>query len=123
MAHSVDEHVGRRFREFRKARGLSQSAVGEGLGLTFQQVQKYERGANRISASKLYEAAHLFGVRIDSFFDGLVMTEDNTFKSDEMALVLSTDPKATTLLRAFAKAPEKTRKKILDLVEVIVGED
>ena len=67
----VDLHVGARIRMQRKALGLSQETLGEALGLTFQQVQKYERGANRVSASKLFDAARTLQVPIAWFFDGL----------------------------------------------------
>ena len=67
----VDVHVGRQLRLARKNRNLSQEALAGALGLTFQQVQKYERGDNRLSASKMYAAAHFLRVEIAFFFDGL----------------------------------------------------
>ena len=67
----VDVHVGKRIRERRVSLGLSQTDLGDNLGLTFQQIQKYERGFNRISASKLWALSHLFEVPIGWFFDGL----------------------------------------------------
>lgn len=69
-AHGVDTHVGRRVRELRKALRLSQQDLARHLDLTFQQVQKYERGLNRISASKLYEIAQVLRVPVAYFFDG-----------------------------------------------------
>lgn len=68
--HPVDIQVGRRARERRTLAGMSQTAVAEKLGLTFQQIQKYERGHNRISASKLYELANIFDVPVAYFFEG-----------------------------------------------------
>lgn len=67
----IDLHVGRRLRLLRRSRGLSQARLAEAIGVTFQQVQKYERGANRLSASKLYEAAAALGVAIEVFFEEL----------------------------------------------------
>ena len=67
----IDVHVGRRVRQRRKALGVTQERLAADLGLTFQQVQKYERGANRISASKLYEIAASLSAPIGYFFDGL----------------------------------------------------
>ena len=67
--HPVDIEVGRRARECRTLEGMSQTAVAEKLGLTFQQLQKYERGHNRISASRLYELAQLFDVPVSYFFN------------------------------------------------------
>src|ERR1022692_3214674 len=65
----VDRSVGRRVRILRVSRGLSQSALASQLGLTFQQLQKYEKGTNRISASKLHDIAHILGVEVVSFFE------------------------------------------------------
>ncbi len=69
--HIVDRHVGRRVSEKRLAMGYSQSDLGRALGLTFQQVQKYEKGTNRISSSKLWEIAKFLNVDIEHFFEGL----------------------------------------------------
>lgn len=68
--HPVDLHVGRRIRAQRKALGVSQGRLAEALGLTFQQVQKYERGANRVSASKLWDIARALQVDVSHFFIG-----------------------------------------------------
>lgn len=70
-AHPVDVHVGRRLREARLARGVTQEKLGALAEITFQQIQKYESGRNRISASKLYEFALVLFVDVSFFFDGL----------------------------------------------------
>lgn len=67
----LDTHIGNRIKLLRLLRGLSQERVAEAVGITFQQVQKYESGANRISASRLYALADYLGVSLDYFFDGL----------------------------------------------------
>ncbi len=69
--NEVDVFVGQRLRELRMLAGLSQSDVAAGLGLTFQQLQKYERGFNRVSASRLYKLAQFFRVPVSVFFEGL----------------------------------------------------
>ncbi len=69
--HPVDVHVGSRVRLRRKLTGLSQIQLGQKLGLTFQQIQKYERGFNRVSASRLYQMSHILGVPVSFFFDDL----------------------------------------------------
>ncbi|ESQ88134.1 Cro/Cl family transcriptional regulator [Asticcacaulis sp. AC460] len=69
--HPVDVHVGQRVRLRRKALGVSQQGLAARLGVSFQQLQKYERGVNRISASKLYEISKALGVPIDYCFEGL----------------------------------------------------
>ena len=67
----IDVHVGQTVRRIRKAKGVSQEALGDALGLTFQQVQKYENGANRVSASKLFQISRFLDVNVADFFDGL----------------------------------------------------
>ncbi|PZN99637.1 MAG: XRE family transcriptional regulator [Alphaproteobacteria bacterium] len=74
--HPVDRHVGRRIAEKRLALGYNQSELGRALSLTFQQIQKYEKGTNRVSASKLWLIAQFFKVDLSYFFDGL--SEDTT---------------------------------------------
>src|SRR5258707_12207569 len=69
--HPVDVHVGSRVRLRRVELGMSQEKLAAALGLTFQQVQKYERAANRISASRLYHLCRILGVRVGFFYDGL----------------------------------------------------
>lgn len=73
--HPVDRHVGRRVCEKRISLGYNQSDLGKALGLTFQQIQKYEKGANRVSASKLWDIARFFKVDIGYFFQGLSANE------------------------------------------------
>ncbi len=69
--HPMDVHVGRRVRLRRTLLGMNQTQLGEKLGITFQQIQKYERGSNRISASRLYQTARILDVPVSFFFDGL----------------------------------------------------
>lgn len=71
MSHPVDIHVGQRLKQLRILRGMTQTDVADGLSISFQQVQKYELGRNRISASKLFELAHILKVAPSYFFDGL----------------------------------------------------
>ncbi|MFN7226175.1 MAG: helix-turn-helix domain-containing protein [Holosporales bacterium] len=70
IMHPIDHHVGQRLRLLRSMSGISQERLASDIGLTFQQIQKYERGANRISASKLYEIAQSLKVSISAFFAG-----------------------------------------------------
>ncbi|CAI9122172.1 helix-turn-helix domain-containing protein [Brytella acorum] len=91
-AGPVDIHVGQRIRLRRTLMGLSQEKLGEALGLTFQQVQKYERGANRVSASRLYELARVMEVPVSFFYDG-------------MAGVASQSAQPLNSMMGFAEAP------------------
>ncbi len=69
--HPVDVHVGARVRQLRRLGGMTQTKLGDALGMSFQQVQKYERGTNRISASRLYELSQLFDVTVGYFFEDM----------------------------------------------------
>ena len=105
----VDVPVGRRIRERRLSLGMSQEALGECLGLAFQQIQKYERGVNRISASKLWALSHFFEVPIDWFFDGLG-------KAGKGQKDVMTRPEAHQLARYYSACPASTRKRLLALI-------
>jgi len=71
MAHQTDVHVGRRLREARLAKGMTQTDLGNALGVSFQQVQKYEKGTNRIGSSRLWDICTVLEVTVTYFFDGL----------------------------------------------------
>ena len=75
MPHSVDVTVGNRVREMRIRKGLSQQALGEQVGVSFQQIQKYERGTNRMGSSRLVQIADVLDVPVSSFFEGLGKAE------------------------------------------------
>jgi len=81
--HPVDLHVGTRLKTLRISKGVTQGWLAEMVGLTFQQVQKYERGANRVSASKLYQMAQVLGVKVDYFYHGLEGYNDQNQGEDE----------------------------------------
>jgi transcriptional regulator with XRE-family HTH domain len=108
MVHPVDIHVGRKIREARLVRGYTQAGVAKELGLSFQQLQKYETGHNRVSASKLYELSKLFDVSPSHFFSGLQAAEegdaelmdDQTAKA-VMALASIRDEKVKNQLRSM----------------------
>lgn len=71
MSHPVDIHVGKKLKQLRVLRGMTQTEVAQGLNISFQQVQKYELGRNRVSASKLFEISQILGVAPSYFFEGL----------------------------------------------------
>lgn len=95
MAHPYDIHVGTKIRRLRKARDMSQQALAEKLGVRFQQVQKYETGANRISASKLIIAAQVFETDLNYFAEGL---DDAPSSDKRLARVLSRKAKLSRAL-------------------------
>ncbi|CAN5201644.1 helix-turn-helix domain-containing protein [soil metagenome] len=126
----VDLHVGARIRMRRKILGVSQERLADDLGLTFQQVQKYERGANRVSASKLYEIARSLQAPISYFFDGLAdplaapseqlaSANDDRFVHD--FLMTSEGLELATIFPKIKRG--RVRRKVLDLVRAMADEE
>jgi transcriptional regulator with XRE-family HTH domain len=106
--HPIDLHVGRRMRQRRTLLGLSQERLAESLGLTFQQVQKYERGANRVSASRLYELGRVLEVPIGYFFEDLPVDMPRKVRDHMQG--------AIALEGAAQRADPLTRRETLELV-------
>jgi transcriptional regulator with XRE-family HTH domain len=111
MSHPVDEHVGKKLKNLRVLRGLTQTDVANGLDISFQQVQKYELGRNRISASKLFEISRILDVPPSYFFDGLddAQTDDGPVIDEETARIASviskiTDERLKNQIRSFIDA-------------------
>ncbi|WP_454760921.1 helix-turn-helix domain-containing protein [Caulobacter segnis] len=125
---SVDVHVGGRVRMRRKLIGVSQEKLADALGLTFQQVQKYELGSNRISASKLYEIAKILKVPIAFFFVGLADTATNAmaYEASRRELVIRnflTTPEGLELAAAFPRIGRgRVSRELLDLIRMIADE-
>jgi transcriptional regulator with XRE-family HTH domain len=121
----VDVHVGARIRIRRKLLGVSQQSLAEALGLTFQQVQKYERGTNRVSASKLFEVANFLEAPVNYFFEELPspMPEggaaSGSMDEDRAIRDFLLTGEGLELARGFpAIKSSKMRRTILDLVRV-----
>jgi transcriptional regulator with XRE-family HTH domain len=122
QANSIDKHVGSQIRARRITRGMSQEKLAKLLGLTFQQVQKYEKGVNRIGAGRLFDVARILDVGILYFYDGLVKESSGRpgFAEDESPAPVPAAPAAETaqLLAAFTRIHDpKVRRRILDLVK------
>ncbi len=118
MPHPVDEHVGARLRQLRKSIKLSQSGLAERLGLTFQQVQKYERGTNRISASKLHDAAQVLNVAVADFFEGLPGTA-SAGATPGAAVDPAHESDLQRLIRLYEGTPAADRRRLIDVVEAM----
>ena len=127
----IDKHVGNRVRMRRMMLGMSQEKLGDALGLTFQQVQKYEKGTNRMGASRLQHISHILQVPAPFFFDGAQhlpgMPAAAEFE-DAPSPAYVTDFLATSdglaLTKAFMRIPDaKLRRRIVDLVEQIAGDE
>ena len=118
----VDIEVGHRIRIERLSRGLSQTALANQLGVTFQQVQKYEKGVNRVGAGRLTKIAEVLGVPVGTFFAGKELLESEQGRDADAAspLKLLTVSGAFRLLRAYADIEDSNlRRAIVDLVEQI----
>lgn len=114
----IDVVVGQNIRFQRRAKSLSQEELGERLGLTFQQIQKYEKGANRTSAGRLVQIASVLGVGVMTLFDGV---DTEKARANKTLSELVKDQKAIDLLQAFASVREtKLRAAIVEFVEQIV---
>ena len=119
---SVDVYIGGRIRARRKALGVSQEQLARSLGIAFQQVQKYEHGANRVSASKLYDVAKILDVPISFFFDGLAVVDHLAPDPREKGLrVFLESEEGRALAEAFPRIPEAhLRRQVLELVRGVV---
>lgn len=120
--HSVDVHVGKTIRIQRLLRKVSQTELGDRVGVTFQQIQKYEKGSNRVSASMLVEIAGALSVDVRTFFDDLTApgpnANDNPAPSEEFII----SREGVQLNAAFFSIKnEQLRKKILKLVQAIAS--
>jgi transcriptional regulator with XRE-family HTH domain len=124
-SHPTDKYVGSRVRMRRLMLGLSQTQLGETLGVSFQQVQKYEKGTNRVSASRLQRISEILQVEVPFFFEGLpdppgqysAKAPSPQFVSDYLAM-----PDGHNLTKAFMQIPSASlRRSIVNLVEAIAG--
>jgi transcriptional regulator with XRE-family HTH domain len=113
----IDVHVGSRIRMRRQLVSMSQEKLGELLGITFQQVQKYEKGSNRISASRLFYTAKILGVPVQSFFEDLPHTEEGEgmreTKDDDSVMTAMMNTEGIQLAKAFRDADNATKRKLI----------
>lgn len=118
----IDVHVGERIRLRRRQLGLSQERLADSLGLTFQQVQKYERGANRVSASKLFEVAKTLGVQVGDFFEGVGGGRQPGVAEGapaEFVHDMALTPEGSEIAMLFARIPKKQRRLLVELAKAL----
>ena len=120
--HRVDRHVGALIRAKRKAMGISQTELAEALGITFQQVQKYERGANRVSSSKLYEIAQKLDTPLSSFFEGLDQPAGGESVSGELIDFLGGSG-SQDLVSAFKALKPQLQRRLVDLAKAMAEKE
>jgi len=123
MTHPVDVYVGKRVRQRRWMVGFSQQQLGEAVGIKFQQIQKYETGMNRISASRLWDIAETLGVPVTFFFEGYEGADLGSEAAGEQVPNakgdLLADKEALDLVRSYYAMPENQRRKLFDLARVL----
>ncbi len=123
MPHQVDVHVGKRVRHRRWLVAMTQQQLAEKVGIKFQQIQKYETGANRISASRLWDIAEALEVPISFFFEGLQETAKDAGKDagekSGVPVDLLGDKEALDLVRSYYAIPENQRRRLFDLARVL----
>jgi transcriptional regulator with XRE-family HTH domain len=118
MKHPVDVHVGKRIRHRRWMVGMTQQQLAEKVGIKFQQIQKYETGMNRVSASRLWDISEALSVSIEFFFEGieggLAAASESTLPGDILA-----DKEALELVRSYYAIPENQRRRLFELARVL----
>ena len=116
MKHPVDAHVGKRIRHRRWMVGMTQQQLAEKVGIKFQQIQKYETGMNRVSASRLWDIADALGVGIAFFFEGL---DNASAVARSAGSDILGDKEAMELVRSYYAIPEAQRRRLFDLARVL----
>ncbi len=115
MVHQVDKHVGQRIRHRRWLVGITQQQLAEAVGIKFQQIQKYETGTNRVSASRLWDISRALGVAPSFFFEGL----DNTGQPETESEDLLEKKETLELLRTYYSIPEDQRRRLFELARAL----
>ena len=119
MTHPVDVHVGKRIRHRRWLVGMTQQQLAERVGIKFQQIQKYETGANRVSASRLWDIADALDVPVSFFFEGLEPSQSPEGSAESIPADLMGDKEALDLVRSYYAIPENQRKRLFELARVL----
>lgn len=120
MAHIVDTHVGKKIRQRRWLIGMTQQKLAELVGIKFQQIQKYETGANRVSASRLWDISEALGVPVAFFFEGVKSVADQPVVGAEgVPDDLLGDKEALDLVRSYYSIPENQRRRLFELARVL----
>lgn len=117
MTHPVDVHVGKRIRHRRWLIGMTQQQLAEQVGIKFQQIQKYETGANRVSASRLWDIAEALDIPVSFFFEGI--SDARVSDALNAPYDLMGDKEALDLVRSYYSIPENQRRRLFELARVL----
>ncbi|WP_372605388.1 helix-turn-helix domain-containing protein [Actibacterium sp.] len=119
MKHPVDVHVGKRVRHRRWMVGMTQQQLAERVGIKFQQIQKYETGMNRVSASRLWDIADALEVPVSFFFEGLDRKDGAHEMPEGVPADILSDKEALELVRSYYAIPENQRRRLFELARVL----
>jgi transcriptional regulator with XRE-family HTH domain len=124
MADDTDLHVGKRLRRRRRLLGLTQQDLASQVGVRFQQIQKYECGANRITSSRLFELSKALNVSVQYFFDGIPTTDapDPANDAERLEGDILSQKETLELVRAYYRLGERPRKRLLELAKALEGD-
>lgn len=126
MADETDLHVGKRLRRRRRLLGMTQQELASQVGVRFQQIQKYECGANRITASRLYDLARAMNVSVQYFFDGMAaanLMPNAANDAEQMEGDILSQKETLELVRAYYRLGERPRKRLLELAKALEGDN
>ena len=121
MATDIDLHLGKRLRRRRRLLGLTQQQLANSVGIRFQQIQKYECGANRISAARLWELAEALQTPVSYFYDGLAEALEQQATRPERSDMFSRK-ETLDLIQAYYQLEERPRRRLLDLAKSLHAE-
>jgi len=128
MAQDIDLHLGKRLRRRRRLLGLTQQQLAHSVGVRFQQIQKYECGANRISAARLWQLAQALEVPTSYFYDGIAELAQPSAANDQSANAngsgeMFARKETLDLIRAYYQLGERPRRRLLDLAKSLNGDN
>lgn len=122
MASDIDLHLGRRLRRRRRLLGLTQQQLAVAVGIRFQQIQKYECGANRISAARLWQLAEALETPVSYFYDGLAELTAREAAAEERSGEMFSRKETLDLIQAYYRLSERPRRRLLDLAKSLNNE-
>jgi transcriptional regulator with XRE-family HTH domain len=117
MATDIDLHLGRRLRRRRRLLGLTQQQLAMAVGIRFQQIQKYECGANRISAARLWQLSEALETPVGYFYDGLAEAAAREAQTEERGGEMFSRKETLDLIQAYYRLSERPRRRLLDLAK------
>ena len=122
MATDIDLHVGKRLRRRRRLLGLTQQELAVQVGVRFQQIQKYECGANRITSGRIFDLSRALNVKVQYFFDGLAELEAGVTPANDTDMIdgdILSQKETLELVRAYYRLGERPRRRLLELAKAL----